>query len=535
MAGVRQFGVTLASLGALALMFGVIPVQPAQAQSRHLAARPERNEIFYHVFVRSFRDSNGDRIGDLEGLRQGLGYIKRLGVTTILLTPVQPSPFYHNYFATDFEGVAREYGGHKAWIALLRAAHAAGLRVYMDLEFQYVSDDHPWLKAAWHNPGAPTRDWLFWNEDPAKGAGGAKAADPLASVFGLYPVAADGTKHLITPVALNNPGVRAYFQNYLLRWADPHGDGSGRDGVDGYRIDHMMDDLDSMHRATNLLESFWTPLIAAVKARRPGFRFVGEQFDWGYGTDFLTRGSTDMVFAFPLRDAITRLDKAAIVKEAVATEAATPAGKSQVLFLENHDTDRFMTVSGNKVSLARAGAAILLMLRGEPLIYYGQELGMRGKRGPADDTADAPDIPRREAFRWRADLGAPGSAIWYRTLERVWARRSSHSRDGTSVEEQARAPGSLYTWYRQLIALRRTRHELTTGAQSFPCAPESPVLCVLRSEGARRTLLLVNLSPAPARPAPDAGLELGGLALLAGKGSADSPLDPYEARILGTR
>jgi glycosidase len=94
--------------------------------------------VFYHVFVRSFRDANGDRIGDLDGLRQGLGYIRRLGVTTILLTPVQPSPFYHNYFATDFDGVGAEYGGRRAWFALLRAAHAQHLRVYMDLEFQYV-------------------------------------------------------------------------------------------------------------------------------------------------------------------------------------------------------------------------------------------------------------------------------------------------------------------------------------------------------------------------------------------------------------
>lgn len=528
--GAQALGV-LAGLAAS----GASPVTAFAAVPPSAAIAAPQGEIFYHVFVRSFRDSDGDRIGDLDGLRQSLGYLKRLGVTTILLTPVQPSPFYHNYFATDFDGVAPEYGGRKAWTALLRAAHAAGLKVYMDLEFQYVSDDHPWLKAAWHNPAAPTRDWLFWNEDPAKGADAAKAADPLASVFGLHVLAADGSKHLITPVALNNPKVRDYFRDYLLRWADPHGDGSGRDGVDGYRIDHMMDDLDSMKRATNLLESFWTPLIAAVKARRPGFRFVGEQWDWGYGTDFLTRGSTDMVFAFPLRDAVSRLDKAAILKEAAATEAATPAGKSQLLFLENHDTDRFMTISANKQPLARAGAAIMLMLRGEPLIYYGQELGMRGKRGPAEDTADAPDIPRREAFRWRANLGAPGSAIWYRSLERVWSRRHNHSRDGTSLEEQAPVPGSLYNWYRQLIALRRARPELMKGAQSFPCAAESPVLCVLRSEGARRTLLLVNLSGAPARPAPEAGLELGGLALLAGKGSTDAALDAYEVRILGTR
>lgn len=161
--GIRQ-SLKAGALGILASLsaVGSVLAPVAEAQSAPAAAPPQ-SEIFYHVFVRSFRDSNGDRIGDLEGLRRSLGYIKRLGVTTILLTPVQPSPFYHNYFAADFDGVAPEYGGHRAWLALIRAAHAEGLRVYMDLEFQYVSDGHPWLKSSWHNPASPTRDWLFWN------------------------------------------------------------------------------------------------------------------------------------------------------------------------------------------------------------------------------------------------------------------------------------------------------------------------------------------------------------------------------------
>lgn len=516
------------------LNLGFGGAEPAIAKSANQDRASERSEIFYHVFVRSFRDSNGDRIGDLDGLRQGLGYIKRLGVTTILLTPVQPSPFYHNYFATDFEGVAAEYGGKKAWFAFVQAAHAQGLKVYMDLEFQYVAGRHPWLTSAWHNPASPYRNWLFWNEQPGGGADSAKNADPLASIFGLYAGSADGTSHVITPVNLNNPATREYFREYLLRWADPHGDGSGRDGVDGYRIDHMMDDLDNMHRVTNLFEGFWKPLIAAVKARRPGFRFIGEQWDWGYGTEFLMRGNADMVFAFQLRDALIKLDKAAIVQQIEATERATPAGKGQILFLENHDTDRFMTQLDGDTAKARTGAAITLMLRGEPLLFYGQELGMRGMRGPSDNT-DAPDIPRREAFRWQADLDAPGSAIWYRSISRVWDRRVNRSHDGVSVEEQQRRQGSLLNWYRQLIALRRSRSELSAGQQTFPCAQASPVLCVLRQLGSRRVLLLVNLSRAPASPMLDTSVDTAGLKLLAGTGAVRAPLAPYEVRIVGTR
>ncbi len=486
------------------------------------AAPAQHSEIFYHVFVRSFRDANGDRIGDLDGLTRGLDYIRRLGVTTVLLTPVQPSPFYHNYFATSFTGVDCAYGGEAAWRRFVRAAHAHGLRVYMDLEFQYVAGGHPWLTRTWHHPAAARRDWLVWDN-----------AEPRATPFGLYAGAADGSRHAIAFVNLDNPAVRRYFRAYLLHWADPHADGSGRDGVDGFRIDHMMDDLDNQHVVTNLFDGFWRPLIAAVKARRPEVRFVGEQWDWGHGSEFLARGQADMVFAFPLHDALDALDKAAILREAAATAAATPAGKDQVVFLENHDTDRFMSIVGGDPQKARAGAAILFALRGEPSVYYGQELGMLGRKGPAEKS-DAPDIPRREAFRWRADLAAPGSAIWYRALDRVWSARVNRSNDGVSVEEQDHAPGSLLNWYRRLIALRRTRPELAMGDQSFPCATASPVLCVLRSAGARRSLLLVNLSDKPATPALDPEAGNAGLRVLLGEGALDAVLAPYAVRLAGT-
>ena len=519
----------LAELRALALLTGVSCLLLASNAAAAKPAPQPSGDIFYHVFVRSFRDSNGDRIGDLDGLTQELGYIQRLGVTTILLTPVQPSPFYHNYFATDFDGVAPEYGGKQAWTSLLRAAHKRGLKVYMDLEFQYLAGGHPWLTSAWGHPDSPYRDRVFW--DTAPGAPTEKAP-PIASPFGLYAGATDGNSYLITPVNLNAPGVRDYFRDYLLRWADPHGDGSGRDGVDGFRIDHMMDDLDNTHRNTNLFEGFWKPLMAAVKARRPGLPFVGEQWDWGYGQDFLTKGDVDLVFAFPLRGALISLDKSEILKEVAATEAATPAGKRQVLFLENHDTDRSMSMLGEDPKKARAAAAILMMLKGSPLIYYGQELGMRGKRAPSENT-DAPDIPRRQAFPWMAEETANGSAIWYRDFTRIWRIRDHDGRDGRSLQEQDDDPGSLLNRYRQLTRLRHTRPELVEGVQTFPCPTISPVLCLMRQEGSRRTLLLVNLSQAPAAPGMPKGMETG-LNRLAGQGELSAGLAPYEVRIAGT-
>ncbi len=219
-----------------------------------------------------------------------------------------------------------------------------------------------------------------------------------------------------------------------------------------------------------------------------------------------------MVFAFPLRGALVSLDKATIVKNIRATDAATPPGKRQLIFLENHDIDRYMSEVHDDPAKARAGAAIALMLKGDPLIYYGQELGMRGvqpknlgKSGGIPLT-DAVGIPVREAFRWDANLEAPGSAIWYRGDQWFWKDRFNRSHDGVSLQEERAKPDSLYHWYKKLLALRHARPEISAGSQRILCDDDSAVLCILREDGAQRTLLLVNLGKTAARPklgAPD--------------------------------
>jgi glycosidase len=339
-------------------------------------------------------------------------------------------------------------------------------------------------------------------------------------------------------VNMGNPAVRRYFRDLLLFWADPHGDGSGRDGVDGFRIDHMMDDLDQKGLDRNLFADFWKPLFHALKTRRPALRILAEQADWGYGTQWLTRGGADLVFAFPLRGALVRLDKRAIVKALRETAAATPPGKSQVVFLENHDVDRFMSMVDGDPARARAGAAIALVLKGEPLLYYGQELGMRGRALPHSDS-DATQIPMREAFRWKADLAAPGSAIWYRGKQPWWSGRYNRSHDGVSLEEERSRPDSLYHWYRKLLALRQARPELRGGGQRILCDDASAVLCILRTQGPRQTLLMVNLGDTEARPM--LGAAVSGQSqwrdLLHGgpAGAPDANLQPMQVRLLGAR
>ena len=509
--------------------------QPAPAPPRAKAGE----EVFYHVFFRSFRDSDGDRIGDLRGLTAKLDYLKDLGVTSLLLTPLQPSPFYHNYFATDFETIEPAYGTMDDYHAFVRAAHARGLKVYLDMEIQYVGEGHPWWTNALGDPEAPQADFLLWRDR----AGGEAAPFLTQPKWEGY----DGRWIGISMVNLNSPAVREYFTQVLLRWADPHGDGSGRDGADGFRIDHMMDDLDNKGLATDLFASFWTPVFEALRERRPGFRILAEQYDWGYGADWLTRGHADLVFAFPLRGAILQLDKAKIVEVLRETARITPRGKGQIVFIENHDTDRSMSVFEGDAAKARAAAAIQLLVQGEPLLYYGQELGLRGITGKVG-MSDANHIPLREAMRWQADLEAPGSAIWYRGDKQPWWRnRYNRSSDGISVEAQDDDPDSLLNWYRRLLELRVQRPELRHGTQRLPCSDDGPVLCLLREANGTRTLLLANLGDAEATPTLDADVAgTGWIDLLQGaheeKPADEAPVDPGQlslppmtVRILGTR
>lgn len=521
---------------AAALLALMMPASPAHAATP--AAVQPQSQVFYQIFFRSFRDSNGDRIGDLKGLASKLDYIKQLGATTILLTPLQPSPYYHNYFATAFKAIDPAYGTLDDYFAFIRAAHALGLKVYLDEEFQYVAEGHPWWRTSICKPHAKYADYLLWKDaqhcvaEPFLGR--AKWASYAGKAYG------------IAMVNLENPAVRGYFENLLLFWADPHGDGSGRDGVDGFRIDHMMDDLDHKGLDKNLFADFWTPIFEALKARRPGLRILAEQADWGYGTKWLTQGRVDMVFAFPLRGALVSLDKQKIVKAVRATEAVTPAGKAQVIFLENHDVDRFMSLVRDDQAKARAGAAIELMLKGDPLIYYGQELGMRGiqpkNAGESGGIplTDAIGIPSREAFRWRADVEAPGSAIWYKGDGKSWWWRDRFNRsdDGVSLQEEVARPDSLYRWYKQLLALRHARPELHGNDQQILCDDDSAVLCILRGQGHRRTLLLVNLGEADAKPHLDSnlGTDTKWVDLLDGDkpASIDAVLSPMQVRIVGT-
>lgn len=446
------------------------------------------HEVFYQIFTRSMRDSNGDGEGDLKGIQESLPYLQRLGITSILLTPLYPSDFYHNYFASNFNGIDPEFGTMDDFRNLLRAIHGRGMKLYLDEELQYVAYDHPWFKSALGNPASKYSEFLIFH-----GPGNTKPEDgPFGiSIAPRFPGANTG----ITTVNMKSPRFRAWAADYLLRWVDPNGDGDFRDGVDGFRLDHMMDDLDNKHILTNLFDSFWKPVFAKLRATNPRIQLIAEQWDWGDGGDFLRRGGVDAAFAFPLVEAIRSFDKARIAAAIDRIERAIPPGKRELVFVENHDMQRIASDPGITPEKLRTAATLVILIKGTPLIYYGQELGMRGTPRPQYQS-DEKDIGDREAFEWSANTQARGQANWYKGPKSYWSQRFAKDHDGVSLAEEERDPGSLLNHYRKLLALRRAHPAITDGDQRLIDTPPN-MLALHRSKGRERLLIIANLSGRP--------------------------------------
>ena len=150
----------LSTLLSLLLLFSLLPSARAEA---------EPGIDWYEVFVRSFSDSDGDGIGDLNGVRNKLDYVASLGVGGIWLMPVMPSPSYHKYDVTDYCAIDPEYGSLDDLRQLLEEAHARGLRLILDLPINHCSSLHPWFLSAAADPASPYRDYFNWSSGPADG------------------------------------------------------------------------------------------------------------------------------------------------------------------------------------------------------------------------------------------------------------------------------------------------------------------------------------------------------------------------------
>jgi glycosidase len=443
-------------------------------------------EIFYHVCQRSFYDSNGDLNGDLNGLREKLPYLQDLGVTSILLFPLYDSDCYHNYFANDFEQIDAEFGSMQDYIALVKEVHRRGMKIYLDMETQYVTSDHLWWKDAVGNLDSKYSDYLLF-EDAAH-------EKPATMVFDLRLLNGfDGKVIYVTTANLKSPKVLDYNIALFSYFMDPNKDGKFDDGADGFRLDHAMDHLDGKPTLTNLFAEFWKPLITSLRQLNPAVKIVAEQANWSdYGFEYFEKADIDRMFGFGLQQAILSFNKTEIIKNADIILGKTPEGKEQSVFIENHDMDRFASMESD-VQRQKLAATLMFFMGGVPSIYYGQEIGMKGKVYSFGNT-DGNDIGRREAFDWYQVGEGKGMSHWYKNSGAWWTNANQKSSDGISLEEQQNDPNSLFQFYKQTIDLRKKHVALSVGSFQNAENNNEKVLSFYRKHPKEKILVLANLS-----------------------------------------
>jgi alpha-glucosidase len=458
--------------------------------------------VVYQIYPRSFCDTSGDGVGDLEGVRRRLDHLVWLGVDAIWLSPVYRSPMKDfGYDVADYRDVDPLFGTLADLDRLIAEAHARGLKVLLDWVPNHTSDQHPWFLESRRSRTSPKRGWYVWR-DPKPDGGPPNdwmAAFPLDTrAWTLDPATGQYYLHLFLPeqpdLDWSNHEVVAAMHDVLRFWLDR--------GVDGFRVDvvHAIgkdpalpdeppDRRGIPHAALNEHPSTHAHLRALRRLvdGYPGDRMmVGEVFHLFSSDHERYFGRNDELhLAFELPGSVMTPWDASAWRDRIASVAARldPIGAWPTWVLSNHDIPRHRTRFGSEAR-ARAAAVLLLTLRGTPFLYAGEELGLE----------DADVTPERRVDPGGRD-GCRAPIPWDATPSRGWAAEPwlpwSPDSDARSVERSRASEGSILHLYKRLLALRRASPALARGAVRLLDSPEG-VLAYERRSGEERRTVLVN-------------------------------------------
>lgn len=438
------------------------------------------NGTFYEIYVGSFYDSNGDKRGDLNGIIQKLDYLNDgkprtdgdLQVNGLWLMPISPSPSYHKYDVTDYYNVDEQYGTLEDFRKLTDEAHKRGVKVIIDLVVNHTSDKHPWFIDASTNPNSPYRDYYVWADENTnvneRGPWGQKVWHRTGNSY-FYGTFWSGMPDL----NYDNPKVREEMIKIGKFWLDQ--------GADGFRLDAALHIFPQEQEEKNL--DWWAEFRSEMEKVNPNVYLVGEVWD------------SAAVIA-PFFESLNSTFNFDVAEKIVSTvQGESDAGIGTYLervyplyakynkdfidaqFLTNHDQNRVMSVLNGDVNKAKMAASILLTLPGNPFLYYGEEIGMKGQK---------PDEFIREPFRWYPAAGE-GQTAWE-------VSRYNRGDDAPSVVAQMDDPESLLSHYRKMIRVRQDSEILVKGSiASLPQSNRS-VVSFLRVLGEETVAVLHNVS-----------------------------------------
>ena len=493
------------------------------------AGRPWwKGAVLYHVYVRSFYDSDGDGHGDLPGVLAKLDYIQSLGVDGIWLSPIHPSPNRDwGYDIADFEGVQADYGTMDDLQALLDAAHARGLKVLFDEVLSHTSDEHSWfLDSLTGGKDGPKADWYVW-ADPAEDG---TAPNNWLSVFGgpawaYQPARRQHYHHkfLRQQPKLNwrNDAAREAALSVLDFWLEKGVDGFRLDVAGTYLHDASLTDNPAVPLAerrgynwshagnlqrhlhdSNLPENIETLGVIRRRVDAHGDRFVFGEFseeEERSGAYLSPAEGLHSAYTFVLL--LAKNLTPAFIRGHYATLAAHLAHWPTISF-SNHDVVRTVSRFGGDApppELAKLLFALLLSLKGTTLIYQGEELGLPQAALRRDQLRDPvgdlywPYSGGRDGCRTPMPW-SPGPTLGFTTGE-PWLPAAAEHADLT-VEAQTADDESTLTFARQMIALRKSSPAMTIGDLHF-LGDDDVVLAFVRREGGEAIACVFNLSAEP--------------------------------------
>ncbi|PNT90483.1 glycoside hydrolase family 13 protein [Clostridium thermosuccinogenes] len=549
--------------------------------------------VVYQIYPRSFKDSNGDGIGDLRGIIEKLDYIKELGADIIWLCPIYQSPNCDNgYDISDYRKIMKEFGTEEDFEELLHEMHKRGLKLIMDLVVNHTSDEHEWFVASKSSRENPYRDYYIWRDgkdgNPPNNwgsffSGSAWKYDEATNQYYLHLFAEKQPD-----LNWENKKVREEIYDMMRFWLDK--------GIDGFRMDVInliskVPGLPDGEKGEGALYGNGFPYTANGPRVHEYLQEMNREVLSKY--DIMTVGETpgvdtesaklyvnsdrnelNMLFQFELMDIDSgwggKWDvkpwKLSTFKKIMYKwyEGLKEKGWNS-LYLNNHDQPRMVSRFGNGKEYRQESAKMLATLlhtwQGTPYIYQGEEIGMTNVR--FEDISEYRDIETLNMYNEKIRQGVPVETI----MKSIYAKGRDNARtpmqwdasdnagftEGTpwirvnpnykeiNVENALKDRNSVFYYYQKLIKLRKEHEIIVYGDVNLLMEDDENIFAYTRSYNDEKLLVILNFFEKEAEFKLDEGMKFDGAELLISNYEVDNPelknmiLRPYEARVYKIR
>jgi alpha-glucosidase len=495
----------------------------ASAQTRAVDAQGHewwQHAVFYEIYPRSFADSNNDGVGDLKGIESKLDYLKKLGVDAIWITPCYPSPQVDfGYDVSDYENIDPMYGTLADFDHLAEAAKKHHIRIIMDFVINHTSEQHPWFLDSKSSRTSDHRDWYIWRDEKAPG----QPPSNWISGFGGSTWKFD-------------PATGQYYYHYFataqpdLNWRNPAVEKAMFDvtrfwykhGVSGFRLDAVdllfedpdlhdnpvlegkneMGDPKTVEKYNEKLPENHDVLRRLRKvADESDAVLVGETYTDSAAELKEYYGNHNDEVQLPMDFMFCTLDKLSAPEFRKQIAIAEATGGWPAYVISNHDMERSYVRYGDgkhNDEIAKLMAALYLTLRGTPVMYYGEELGMTNTDPTRkEDVKDPMGVTGWPGYKGRDGERTPmqwndGPNAGF-TKGTPWLPVPP-SYKTYNVASESNNPNSILEFYRRLLALRHRDHALLDGDYLALNENDPNVLSFLRRDNNEAVLVVLNMS-----------------------------------------